>query len=278
MKFKYLIIAFSIIIVIIILVTVLLPLVLVSSAGEITVSFRYITLPLLIFMALLLGSLGIFLFFNYRLLSLLDREDWPALAYYLEQKIYVKGRFSRRNVRILASSYLVMTDYQSVIKLENKAILAKPSTVENNILLFGAARVLSGSPSEAVAFFKTHLEKGKIKAKDEQWIRWYYGFSLLLSGSFSMVLPEFASLAISSRDALITGLPAYFLNNTIAKNCDNSEEGFSAAKTGRTRVVKALKNLISWKKETNNMSADIHVAIIKKYINEAGEWLFGEHQ
>jgi len=225
-------------------------------------------------MALLLGGMGLFLFFNYRLLSLLEREDWPALTCYLEQKIYVKGRFSKRNVRLLASSYLVMTDYLSVIKLESKTIQFRPSTVDDNILLFGAARVLSGSHSDAVAFFKTHLEKGKIKAKNEQWVRWYYGFSMLLAGSFNMAKPEFASLAVSSSDALITGLSAYFLDNSIAKYCENPAESRSAAESGRTRVVNALKNLLNWKKETDNMSSDIHVAIIKKYINEAGEWLF----
>jgi hypothetical protein len=277
LKIKYLIIAFSIIFVIIILVTALAPLMITSQAEpEFAVNFQYITLPLIIFMVLLLGGLGIFFFFNYRLLSLLEREDWPALAYYLEQKIYTKGRFSQRYVRLLASSYLVITDYQSVLKLENKTMLAKPSIVSKNVLLFGTARVLSGNHKEAAVFFKSSMEKdkGKHNARDEQWIRWFYGFSHLLSGAFNQAEPDFTVLAISSPDALITGLSSYFLSNSITKHSQNPEECRAAAESGRIRVVNVMKNKVGWKKEVDKMSSDIHIAIIRKYIDEAGNWLF----
>jgi len=228
-------------------------------------------------MVLLLVGMGIYFFFNYRLLSLLEREDWPALAYYLEQKIFVKGKYTERNVRILASSYLVITDYVSVLKLESKTVLAKPSAVTSNVLLFGSARVLSGNHAEAAAFFNNHLEKGKIRAKDKQWAHWYHGFSLLLKGAFKMAQPEFTSLAVSSRDALITGLSAYFLNTSIAKHFSNPSECLAAAESGRIRVVNAIKNLAGWRKEIDKMSSEIHIVIIKKYILEAGQWLFSEN-
>jgi hypothetical protein len=194
----------------------------------------------------------------------------------LEQKIYGKGKYSVKNVRLLASSYLVITDYLSVLKLESKTMIARPSVVSKNVLLFGTARVLSGNHKEAAAFFKTNLEKSKgtLKAKDEQWAHWFYGFSHLLAGNFKAAEPEFSSLAISSQDALITGLSAYFLNNSIAKHCENQAECLAAAESGRIRVVNAMKNKSGWKKEIEKMSADIHIAIIRKYIDEAGVWLF----
>jgi len=228
-------------------------------------------------MAFLLVGMGIYFFFNYRLLSLLEREDWPALAYYLEQKIYGKGQYSVKNVRLLASSYLVITDYQSVLKLESKVMLNKPSVVGQNILLFGSARVLSGNHKEAIAFFKTNLDrnKGKLKANEEQWVRWFYGFSQLLSGAFKAAEPEFTPLAISSQDALVTGLAAYFLSTSIAKHSENQSECLAAAESGRIRVANAIKNYTGWKKEVDKMSSDIHIAIIRKYIDETGRWLFG---
>jgi hypothetical protein len=217
--------------------------------------------------------MGVFLLFNYRLLSLLEREDWPALSYYLEQKIYVKNRYNSRKVRLLASSYLVISDYLSVIKLEGKAMLAKPSVVRKNALIFGAARVLSGNHKEAAAFFKTHLDK--CSAKERQWIRWFYGFSEILGGAFAMAEPEFSSLTISSGDALITGLSAYFLHSSVAKHSSKPAECRDVAENGRKRVVKALVNPGGWKREIDKMGTDIHVAIIRKYIDEAGIWLFG---
>ena len=264
MKFKYLIIAFSIIIIFILLITVLFPSL--TAGPEFAVNFRNIILPLLLFIFFVLVLLGTYLLLNYRLFSLLEREDWPALAYYLEHKIFIKGRYSAQNVRLLASSYMVVSDYTSVLKLEGKAMIAKPAVVEKNALIFGSARLLESNYKEAAVFFKTYLGK-------DEWIRWFYGFSLLLGGFFSQTEQEFLSL-VSSRDVLIAGLSAYFLHNNLAKYSLKPVECGAAAEEGRNRVVKALKNAAGWKKEVEKMRAEIHVAVIRRYIDEAGKWIF----
>jgi len=270
LKFKYLIIAFGIITLIILSIIALLPLFL--DNPFIKDNFRYFTLPLLIFMLLLLGSVCIFFSLNYRLLSLLEREDWPALAYYLEHKIYVKRQYINRYIRLLASSYLVISDYLSVIKLETRTMLAKPSLIDKNVLIFGAARILSANRAEASAFFKTHLDK--YKGKDKQWLQWYYGFSLLLAGDFAAAQPEFLFLAASAKDAVVTGLSAYFLYNQIAKHSDKADECKTTAENGRDRVKTAIDTEIGWNKEVEKMASEIHIAIIRKYIEETGKWIY----
>jgi hypothetical protein len=216
--------------------------------------------------------MSIFFFFNYRLFSLLEREDWPALAYYLEQKIYVKGRYSDRNVRLLASSYLVISDFPSVLKLENKALLAKSPVIGKNALIFGVARVLSGGHKDAAVFFNTYL--GKCKKKDRQWVRWFGGFSHLLGGAFAQAETEFLSLAVSSDSILITGLSAYFLQSSIEKHSLAPQKCHDTAENGRQRVINAINNEENWKIEKQKLGAEIHIAIISKYIDEAGKWLF----
>jgi hypothetical protein len=225
-------------------------------------------------MSVILVSLGIFFLINYRLFSLLEREDWPALAYYLEKKIFVKGRYNNRLVKLLASSYMVISDYPSVLKLENKVFLAKKSIVEKNVLIFGAARVIGGNYSEAAAFFKTHLDKSKLRKRDKEWVRWFYGFSWLLGGSFDKAEHEFLSIAAFSGDALITGISAYFLANNLAKNSLKQQDCLVAAENGRNRVVGALRRFEGWKKEVNKAETGLHIAIIRKYIDETGTWLF----
>jgi hypothetical protein len=264
-------IVFCIILIIVILITILLPRLLVGP--ELAVNFRYITFPLLIFIVLVLGFMSVFFILNYRRLSLLEREDWPALSYYMERQIYTKGRYSSRNVRLLASSYLVISDYQSVLKLESKALHIKPSVIEKNALLFGVAKILSGNNREASQFFNTYLDKGS--ANDRQWIRWYYGFTQLLNNVFDIAESELTALALSSDNAIITGLSAYFLESSISKYSLKYDECRAAAENGRSRVLKTLANMSFWKKEANQMEADIHVAIIKKYIEEAGNWIYG---
>jgi hypothetical protein len=244
------------------------------AGPEFAANLQFITIPLLIFMVLLLAAVCVFFFSNYRLLSLLEREDWPALAYYLEQQIYGKLKYSTRKVKLLASSYIVMSDFNSVLTLETKTLNAKPIVVEKNILIFGAARVLSGGYREAAEFFKTYFEKGK--GEENQWIRWYYGFSKLLGSDFNAAEPEFLSLAVFSNNALISALSAYFLDSSLANHSENPEKCRSVAENGKKRVVKSIKNASLWKRETDKTGTDIHVAIVRKYIDETGNWLFSE--
>jgi len=238
------------------------------------VNLQQLILPLLIFMALLLAGMGLFFIVNYRLFSLLEREDWPALSYYLEQKIYVNGRYSVQKVRLLASSYLVISDFPSVLKLEGKTMLAKPSVVEKNVLVFGAARILSGNQKEAAKFFKKYMDKGNSNKRNKQWIHWFFGFSHLLDGVYSVAEQEFSPLAASGDNVLITGLSAYFLGNSVLKHSPNPEECRSIVENSRSRLVKTLKNVNNWIREADKSANEVHVAIIRKHINEAGKWLF----
>ena len=272
MKFKYLIIAFSILIVLFLLIANMLPVFIPDMAQA--ANLRQLTLPLLILMSVILVSFGIFFLINYRLFLLLEREDWPALAYYLEQKIFVKNRYNSWFVKLLASSYMVISDYPSVLKLENKAFLAKKSVVEKNVLIFGSSRVISGDYKGAAAFFKAHLDSGKLKKHDREWVRWLYGFSLLLEGDFDKAEQEYLSLVVSSGSALITGISAYFLANNLAGKSLKQQDCLAAAENGRSRVVNALKRHGSWKKEVKKTENEIHVAIARKYIDRAGIWLF----
>ena len=274
MKFKYLIISLSIIIVITILVTALLPILLDfdDSSLMLALNLRSITFPLLLLMIVLLVFMSIFFFYNYRLFSLLEREDWPALSNYLEQEIYVKGRYNGRNVRLLASSYLAVSDYQSAATLESKTMLNKPSIVNKNALVFGAIKILNCDYEGAASFFKTHIEKHK--ATQKQWLLWFLGFSYLLSGLFDEAEQEFAFLAVFSKNALITGLCAYFLINHLENKSKNPQKCREISEKGRERIIFALKNTAGWQKEVDKAVIDIHIAIIKKYISQAGIWLF----
>lgn len=274
MKFKHLIIAFCVLIIFIAAITILVPLMVSGSQAPVTFNLHYFTIPLLSFMALFLICISIYFIINYRLLSLLEKEDWPALAYYLENQIYEKSRYTFRNVRLLASSYIVISDFKSVLKLESKAQLVKPSVVGKNTLIFGSARILDGNHKEAAVFFKSNQDKcGK---KDAEWVRWFSGFSQLLAGSFAAAEEEFSSMAVSSKDALITGLSAYFLSFNLEKKSAAAEKCRHIHETGKDRVIKALKNAAGWKKESDKAGNEIYIAIIKKYIIETGSWIFSK--
>lgn len=271
MKFKYLIIIFNIIVGFFLFAVVLLPFMLMGP--ELMAHFWKTSWPIILILILVLAGLNVFFIVNYRLLMLLEREDWPALAYYLEQKVFGEGQYSSRKVRLLANSYLVMGDFASVLQLESKAEAANPAIIGKNALVFGVARLLSGDHRGAAAFFQTCPKKGRVE--NEQWVRWFCGFSHMLAGFFSEAEAEFSALAISARNMLITGLSAYFLGNILAKYSFNAQECRSIFEKGRDRVKKALKNAEGWKKEAKKAGTEVYTAIIRKYIDEASLWLFG---
>jgi hypothetical protein len=238
---------------------------------EFTKNIRNVTIPVSAIMIMALAGLVIFFLFNFKLLKLLEMEDWPALAFYLENQIYNKNKYSSRKVKLLASSYIVISDYQSVIALESKVLNVKPNSFYKNILIFGAARMLAGNNS--AAFFRNYNDK-RVRKNDKQWMRWFYGFSQLLTGQFLTSEQEFLFLTVNSSDIFITGLSAYFLDTTLARHSLNKAECHKIAENGREKVKKAVINIKGWVKEGKAITAEIHASIIKKYLDEAGKWCF----
>jgi hypothetical protein len=271
LKFKSLFIIFNIAIGFFLLAVALLPLVILGPgfAREFWVSGW----PLLVILAGALVGLNVFYGVRRRLYYLLEREDWPALQDYLEQQVISRGRYRPELVQLLANTYLVMSDSASVTSLENKTAIAKPALIDANARVFGAARILGGDTAGAVDFFSRRLTKGK--AKDLPWIRWYYGFSLLLNRQFGKAEAEFKVLAAESPDAVITGLSAFFLEDTLLKYTENRDQCRAKAREGRERVQKTLKTPEDWSREAGKIETEVHAAILKQYIGQAGAWLFG---
>jgi hypothetical protein len=228
---------------------------------------------LILILGAVLLAFDAYFIFNRKLYALLEKEDWPALVHYLEDRVIRQGKFSPHLVRLLANTYLVLSDSPSVMSLENKAAIAKPSLVESNVLVFGTARILGRDINGAVHFFGSRLDG--VKPALKQWVRWYYGFSLLLDKQYDQAADEFSMLAKNSPDALIAGMAAFFLNGILAKTLpDHFAELDGAAAEGRERVKKALRSRKEWSRETAALSTEIHAAVLAKYFDEAGAWLY----
>ena len=274
MKFRFIIISFNIIIVFFLLVIGFTPYAILGA--DIAQKFWSTGWPFAAILFLAMIGLNVFFFMNNRLFMLLEKEDWPALVEYLERRIYERGDFSSRIVKLLANSYIIMSDSMGVMRLEKKVAQTKPALLESNALVFGAARILDGDLAGAAAFFNTRLEKGKVK--NVQWVRWYYGFSLLLSRDFAKSENEFRTLALASDDAIVTGLSAWFLIDTLLKFSANPDQCKAAAEEGRNRLRISLKKPDTWHKETAKLASEVHTAVIRKYIDESSAWLFQKEE
>ena len=204
---------------------------------------------------------------------LLEKEDWPALVHYLEERVIQKGNYSPRLVRLLANSYLVLSESDGVINLERKIIAAKPALIDDNALIFGTARILGRDISGALRFFE--LRKDKVKPKYKEWMRWYYGFALLLNRRFEDAASEFSFLARMSKDGVISALSCFFLSESlISLLAEREQELRDISSAGREKVLKVLPKIENWRKEVTRLSSEIHAAAISKYLDETGNWLY----
>ena len=238
-----------------------------------SVSFWKMNWPLILVWVFLFSVLNIFYFTNRKLFLLLEKEDWPALICYLEEMVIQKGRYNSRLVRLLANSYLLLSDSPAVLSLENKVAINKPALLDANALVFGTARILGNDIAGALHFFRTRKDTAKAELKD--WVAWYYGFSLLLNRQIEDGIREFSLLASSSRDGVVTALSSYFLNHNLYIIMPQLRHEFmEISELGKKRVLKAMPTIEAWKREVNRLSTEIHAAAIAKFLDDTGIWLF----
>lgn len=212
---------------------------------------------------------------NHRLLFLLEKDDWPALVQYLETKMFRDGRYTAQSVRLLAQAYLLLSDAPAVVALENKTGIAKPALVEKHALLFGVARVLEKDQSGAVNFFYARLHTAKPNKADLLWVRFYYGFALLLSWRYVEAADEFIIVTKIADDAVLTGLSAWFLADTFSKALpERRADILGAAEAGREKARAAVYDIQEWDQKVLKRQREAHVTLLAQYLQEAGKWVF----
>ena len=263
---KLRIIIYNTLIVFFLLVAVIFP---ATFLGEYARQFFGTIWPLGLVVILALAGINVFFLLNYRLFTLLEKEDWAALAGYLEMKVIEKGRYSSRNIRLLAQSWLVQGKFDQISLLEEKISVVKPVLLDNHALIFGVAHILragsnnsGGNFISAAAFFKARLEKNP----RQDWLSWYYGFSLVLAQSFDEAWTIFEKLGAESPDIIITGLSAFFLAEMLGQH--------ARAEKGRGRALQAIKTPAAWEKKVAKLKTEVHGVIIRKYLDDAGPWIF----
>jgi hypothetical protein len=225
--------------------------------------------------AVVLIVFDIYYFVNAKLLSFLEKGDWPALVQYLEVVVLNKGRYSSRSVRLLAQAYLILSDTAALINLENKTALAKPQLVETYALIFGIARLLEKDKTSATNFFLTRIRCCKSNKADLLWLRFYYGFTLLLDWRFAEAAEEFIILTKISSNTIIMGLTAWFLSNYLVKTLpDRSEDIAAAIESARKQVKEAIYDVQQWNVKVSKLQKKPHVALIMQYLTKAGTWIF----
>ncbi|MDR3114269.1 MAG: hypothetical protein LBU25_01980 [Treponema sp.] len=283
MKFRYVFIAFNVIIFFFLLVIGILSFYILGP--EMALEFWQASRFFILLMILVLAGLDVFYVMNRRLYILLEREDWPGLIQYLETRIIQDKHYSSILVRLLINTYFILSEPASVTNLEYKIAQGKPALIEEHALLFGAGRILAKDIRGAVQFFSARLDaavarsgKGLFFKKDPRktaWIRFYYGFTLLLERQFSIAAEQFIILSKEAKEPVLIGLSAYFLAEILSKMLlDRGLDLQATAADGRNRVGAALHTIDAWYKEATKLQNEIYGAILVPYLRDTGRWIY----
>ncbi|MDR0451609.1 MAG: hypothetical protein LBH15_01040 [Treponema sp.] len=229
--------------------------------------------PAGVFFLLVLVAMNVFYALNFRLYYLLEREDWPALARYLEKRIIDEGRYHSFGVRLLSNAYLLLSDSEGLANLENKVAAAKPALLEKLALIFGAGRIIRKDYTGAARFFADRLACPN--ASGGEWLPWYEGFALLLDSQYAAAADRLSGLARDAKDPVVTALSAWILGQALAPALPEQSGDFAIlSEQCRKRVRGIFPRRAAWDRKTEAIQDEIHAVLISKYLEDTADWLY----
>ena len=267
MRFKLIFILFNFVILVSFLAIYFMPLIMLGFDYAKVFWGRNWGLPLL-FLAII-GLLNTYFIFNWRLFTLLEREDWPQLITYLERRIYEKRLFVSQHVKILANAYLVRSDLDAIGKLEDFIAEHKPNLQPRFALVFGVPYLLRNDPDEMERYFSRFVD---YNGRDGSWLRWSYAFALILGGKKEEAEATLADICKEKTEPVLMLLSAYLLHSIrpAADHVPLMEENRARLEKRYTRD--------QWTREVERSKTSVHVVILQKLIEEATEWLFAANR
>ncbi|MCL2128326.1 MAG: hypothetical protein FWH38_08730, partial [Treponema sp.] len=100
---------------------------------------------------------------------------------------------------------------------------------------------------------------------------------LVLGGYHEKAGDIFEELSVNAKNIVVTGLSAFLLSQILAKYAPGHVEWYARTAEVKNRVVKILKSADKWKKKADKTQAEVQGSVIRKYLENAGEWLFREY-
>jgi hypothetical protein len=222
-------------------------------------------LPVLFFV--IIGLLNAYFVFNWKLFSLLEKEDWPALIDHLEHRIYERKLIVGQQVKILANAYLVRSDVEAIGKLEGFIRENKPRILPKFALVFGIPYLLRNDPEEMVRYFSQFTE---LKGSDGAWIRWNCAFAYILNGEASKAEAILSGLS-AERTEPILGLLSVYLLHSLNPNAEHMT--IVETKRAKLREKYSRESLL---REIERSKGSVQVVVLQKLIEEAADLLFSD--
>ncbi len=271
MKFKALFITFNIVLFLSFLTIFLVPFFILD--GSFMADFWVKNWFFGIMYLFILAAVNFVFITHWKMLSLLEKEDWPGLSQYLEGVVFGKKKYGKRNVGLLCDALLLLGDFTTLAKLETLLRVERPRLFASMGGKFAAAGLLSGD-YEALHRLASSL-CGEKKA-DRDWLSFYASFALHLSKKFESAGEGFAGLATDAKDPLVTALAGYLAGLLASRHPGTGQAALLAASEGAKRRILAEYSRNKWNAAVEDAKAEMQVVVLGKLLDETAAWLYGE--
>ncbi|MEE8441735.1 MAG: hypothetical protein V3S41_08445, partial [Spirochaetia bacterium] len=224
--------------------------------------------PAAIVFAAVLGGLNTYFGINWRLFTLLEREDWQGLIEHLEQKILVKNRLGKQRLRVLINSYVVTGASDKITELEIRLRDIDPAWVSRFPLEFGIPHLMKNDAPAMERFFGEMKERSS--CPEPVWVRWNYGFALILQQKLDEARAVLMSIADEAKNPVQQLLTAYLLDSVSV----HDESVQSVVNRLRSALQSRYKG-DRWERELERHRSGLQVLVLSKLIGDASRWAFG---
>jgi hypothetical protein len=265
-KFKVIFGLFNAIIIISFLIILFMPLIMLGSEYSATFWSTSWYLPVLFF--LIIGIIDGYFLLHWRLLVLLEKEDWHGLVDYLEEQIYTRGKTRTQFVRTLINAYFVTSRVSSIDRLEAHLREKQPRLLRKFALQLGIPKILHEEADDLVRFFGEFKEQRVAKA---DWVRFLYAFGILMKRRHSEGREELLAVSKSTRDPVLQLITLY----TLEPFRTSDDEVLSRLQEERTRLTEKYSRN-DFRREIEKRRENIVVLVLSRLIDDSLDWLYGE--
>jgi hypothetical protein len=223
--------------------------------------------PIAVVFVVALAAVDAYFFLNWKLFMDLEKENWPGVAGFLEERIFHRGRVLPGQVRLLLNTYLVTSNTEGILALETFLSKRKPALISRFSLPFGIPHLLAKDPRDPEGFFRGLLDSQRLADRD--WVKWNHAFSLLQMKMPEEARVELAGLADTVTEPVLLLLVLYLLD-VLAKDDAALEKKLVTLRDG----LKSRQTPATFQKAIEKSGGNLQVVVLSRLLQDAVQWLF----
>ena len=222
----------------------------------------------LLFFTILIALDGYFMS-NWKFFSLLEAKNWPGIQVYLNHRIFEKKRINYQQVRILLNTYLVQGSVDEMLRLGELIKNERPRIFKRIMVSLSIGYLLNKDYDGLINLYQDEVRE-KILTRDG-WADWLLAFGLLRKKELRLASTRLNLLALTCRNEMVRLLALYVLIDIL--ELDIEDEGCQ-------QFLKQFKNKyspLSWEKTIAKKKDQVHIVLLRDFIQQAGKWCMLEY-